>query len=70
MSKKKVKPNEKPRVNQELDGFDMKIDTFGEIKTNFEIERINHFLNTHLEDKKLKHRDDLQDIKNKKYPND
>lgn len=60
MPKKKIKANneEKPRVNPELDGFQIEIDSFGEIKTNFEIERINEFLNRHVEDKKLIERDD------------
>lgn len=42
-----------PEVNEALKGFDIRIDAFGEITSNFEIERINKFLNENVEDKKL-----------------
>ena len=65
MSKKKEKkPEEKPKVNPKLEGFDVKIDSFGEIKTSFDIDRINEFLNQEVADKKLKDRDDLKENKN------
>ncbi len=51
---------ETPKVNPELDGFDIKIDTFGEIKTNYDVDKINQFLNRHVDDKKLRDRDDAQ----------
>ena len=51
---------ETPKVNPELDGFDIKIDTFGEIKTNYDVDKINQFLNRHVDDKKLRDRDDVQ----------
>ncbi len=57
MSEKKKKKSAK--VNPELDGFDIKIDSFGEIKSNLNIDQINQFLNRNVEDKKLKDRDDL-----------
>ena len=53
MAKKKDK-KENPEVNDELKGFDIKINEFGEITTNFEIDRVNDFLNENVEDKKLK----------------
>ena len=53
-AKNKKKP-EKPRVNKELEGFDIEIDAFGEIKTNYDINKINEFLNREVDDKKLKH---------------
>jgi len=56
MTKKKPKKNEKPKVNQELEGFDIEIDAFGEIKTNFDIDKINEFLNKEIDDKKLRDR--------------
>ncbi len=58
MTKKKTnkpKKDEKPRVNKELEGFDIEIDAFGEIKTNFDINKINEFLNREVDDKKLRH---------------
>lgn len=61
MSKKKVNPdeNEKPKVHKELEGFDIQINSFGEITTSFEIDRINQFLNKTVDDKKLRHRKDI-----------
>jgi hypothetical protein len=64
--KKDPKKNQKPRVNPELEGFEMHIDTFGEIKSTFDIEKINEFLNRTVEDKKLKDRKDIEQIKGKK----
>jgi hypothetical protein len=68
MAKKKTPPAnpdevEKPRVHKELEGFNIEINSFGEIVTSFEIDRINQFLNRTVDDKKLRHRDDLQALK-------
>jgi len=51
MSKKN---KEKPKVHKDLDGLDIKIDKFGEIKGNLDIDKINKFLDKNLDDKKLK----------------
>lgn len=61
MAKKKTNPdeNEKPRVHKELEGFDIQINSFGEITTSFDIDKINQFLNKTVDDKKLRHRTDL-----------
>lgn len=53
--------NEKPRVHKELEGFDIKINSFGEITTSFEIDKINEFLNKTVDDKKLRNRKDLKE---------
>ena len=65
MPKKKdeKKKDHKPNVNPKLEGFDVKIDSFGEIQTSFDIDRINEFLNKEVEDKKLKDREDIEKIK-------
>ncbi len=55
MSKKK----EKAKVHEDLDGFELKVNSFGEIKSNLPIDELNKFLNKNVEDKKLKDRDDL-----------
>jgi hypothetical protein len=55
---KKKKKEEEPRVHEELKGFKMEINTFGEISSNLPIEAINAFLNKNVEDKKLKERED------------
>lgn len=59
MGRKRLSKREQPKVNPELEGFDIKIDSFGEIKTNFDIDKINKFLNRHVDDKKLRDRDDV-----------
>lgn len=61
MSKKEKKT--KPNVNPELEGFEVNINSFGEIKSSLKIDKLNEFLNKNVEDKKLKDRDDLGDTK-------
>jgi hypothetical protein len=57
---KKKKKEEEPRVHEELKGFKMEINSFGEISSSFSIDKINEFLNKNVEDKKLKDRDDAK----------
>ena len=59
MPKKKPKKGN-PEVHDSLKGFDIKINEFGEIKSNFEVDKLNEFLNENVDDKKLRDRDDLQ----------
>lgn len=64
MSKKKQTDgnkagSEKPRVHKELEGFDIQINSFGEITTSFDMDRINEFLNKTVDDKKLRDREDI-----------
>jgi hypothetical protein len=54
---KKIK-KDKPRVNKDLEGFEIKINTFGEINTTFDLDKINDFLNKNVDDKKLRDRKD------------
>jgi hypothetical protein len=54
---------EKPRVNKELDGFDIQVNSFGEIITNYDLDKINEFLNRNVDDKKLRDREDLESLK-------
>lgn len=44
----------KPEVNKQLEGFDIRINAFGEIISNFDIEKVNKFLNENVEDKKFR----------------
>ena len=67
MTKKNVK-GEKPKVHKDLEGFDITIDSFGEIKSSIDIEKINQFLNDNVDDKKLRDRGDLDDLKSKNKP--
>ena len=59
MAKKKVSKDNKPKVNKDLEGFDIQVNSFGEIITNYDINKINEFLNKNVDDKKLRDRDDL-----------
>ena len=69
MGKKSDKPSKKqgkPKVHQELKGFEVSIDTFGELKSNLPIEKLNEFLNENVDDKKLNEREDIEEIKKSK----
>ena len=57
---KKKKVEKDPKVHDELEGFDISINEFGEIVTNFEVDKLNSFLDENVEDKKLRDRDDLK----------
>ena len=58
MSKKKSQ-QEKGETHEDLKGFDIKINEFGEIISNIRVEELNEFLNENVEDKKLVDRKDL-----------
>lgn len=71
MAKKKqttgAKPgSEKPKVHKDLEGFDIQINSFGEISTSFDMDRINAFLNKNVDDKKLRDREDIPGRKTRK----
>ncbi len=51
---KKKKKDKQPKVHKDLEGFSIQINEFGEIVTEFKVEKINEFLNENVEDKKLK----------------
>jgi hypothetical protein len=50
---KKMKKKGKPEVHDELHGFDIKINSFGELHSNFQIDRLNDFLDKTVDDKKI-----------------
>ena len=58
--------DKKSKKSKELDGFDIKVDSFGEVKSNLKIDEINEFLNKNVDDKKFRDRKDVDDIKGKK----
>jgi hypothetical protein len=60
---KKTKKEETAKVHKDLEGFKMNIDTFGEISSTFSIDKLNEFLNKNVDDKKLKDREDIEEIK-------
>jgi hypothetical protein len=65
MAKKTRKPTTKaqPRVHKDLQGLDITIDQFGEIKANMNIEKLNEFLDKNVDDKKLAERADYEELK-------
>lgn len=66
MIRKKEHKEEKAKVHSDLDGFDVSINTFGEIKSSLSIDEINRFLNREVDDKKLRDREDLDELKGAK----
>ncbi len=63
---KNKKEEKKPKVNKELNGFDITVNSFGEINSTFDLDKLNEFLDKNVEDKKLKNRNDLPGKKDKK----
>jgi hypothetical protein len=51
--KKKSLSKKKPDVSKELEGLNITINSFGEIQSTFDIDKINDFLDSHVKDKKL-----------------
>lgn len=60
MTKKKTPlVDKKPKVHPDLEGFDMKIDSFGQIVSSLDRDKINAFLDKEMpDDKKLNTKDD------------
>jgi hypothetical protein len=61
MAKQPTK-KKKPKVHKELDGLEVSINQFGELKSNMNIDKINEFLNKNVEDKKLLDRDETAEL--------
>ncbi len=55
MAKKKKTTEKKARVHKDLEGFEIKVNPLGEISSNYDIDRINDFLDKNVRDKKLIH---------------
>ena len=51
----------KPDVSDELEGLDISINSLGEIQSTYDIDKLNDFLDTHVDDKKLHNLDHQQD---------
>jgi hypothetical protein len=55
---KKEKKKDLPKVHPELAGFEMNIDSLGQITSSLDRDRLNEFLDKHMpEDKKLKQKE-------------
>ena len=65
MPRKKRKPatpkQGRPSFHEKLSGFDIRVNSFGEMESSFEIDQLNKFLNEEVEDKKLKNPGDPEE---------
>lgn len=59
----KASSKKKPKVHKELDGFEMSIDSFGEIQSNLAIDKLNKFLDKNVDDRKLREREEKDEKK-------
>jgi hypothetical protein len=48
-----AKKKKKPPIHEDLEGFDISINPFGELESTLDIDKINEFLNKNMKDKKL-----------------
>lgn len=65
--KRKSLEKKKPDVSKELEGLEISINSLGEIQSTLDINKINEFLDTHVEDKKLHNLDsDCDELHDKK----
>ncbi len=55
-----MKKHGDPEVHEELKGFDIKINTFGELQSNYEVDKLNTFLNDKVDDKKVNESSDSE----------
>lgn len=64
-SGRKMKPGRKNKKSgHDLKEFEISINSFGEIQSNFDIDEINDYLNRNLRDKKLKRKSRKKEDKN------
>ncbi len=49
----KKKGTKKLDTHEDLSNFDLKINKFGQIESNYDIDKVNDFLNNNIVDKKL-----------------
>ena len=62
--KRKSLEKKKPDVSKELEGLDIAINSLGEIQSTYDVDKINEFLDIHVEDKKLKNKGFLEEEDN------
>lgn len=59
--KPKSKENDKAEVHEELKGFDIRIDPFGNLETNKSIDQIKAFLDSKIDDPRLQRNKDEEE---------
>ncbi len=62
----KKKEDKAAKVHKELEGLEIDVNSFGEVTTNLDIDKINEFLDDQVEDKKLIDREEVKKPKKKK----
>jgi len=62
---KKTKKKEKDAVHEQLKGFDIRVNEFGQLVTSQPVEKINRFLDDNVTDKKLLEKESLEKAKRK-----
>ncbi len=58
MTKKKTTGKEKAKINPDLEGLSVNINSLEEVVTSYDIDKLNQFLNENVDDKKLRDRAD------------
>jgi hypothetical protein len=58
INKKPTDEQTRPKVNKALEGFEVSINSFGEIVSTKSIDEINAFLDEHLPDRKITKKDE------------
>ena len=51
-----------PRVHPELEGFNVEVNALGEVRTVYDLDKLNQFLNRTVRDKKFKGRTDIDGV--------
>jgi hypothetical protein len=67
----KKKPNVNPKeakINPDLEGLSVNINSMGEVVTSYDIDKLNQFLNENVDDKKLRDRIDPPVVKKSSKP--
>ena len=58
---KETPSSDKPVFHEWLKGFDIRVNSFGEMESTFEIDKLNEFLNKEVKDKKLENKVDEEE---------
>ena len=59
MAKRREK-SDKPRVHPELEGMNIEVTPLGQVNLQYDLDKLNAFLNRNVRDKKFKGRDDIE----------
>lgn len=71
MAKKKAKKNQtSPKVHKDLEGMNISINALGEIEANYDVAKLNEFLNRKTEDRKLQSHPEWSDENSEKEEED